>query len=98
MFSGEIELDNRQRLPLAKVPHGAVSRFRVTELPGGELLLSPVVSLSQREFEMLSNPARVASIQEGIAQAREGKVTVFPAGHFAKLAVDLGVDPFDDEV
>ena len=95
MTTLELELDSRQRLPLAKVIHGEErSRFRVTRLEGGEILLTPVVSLSERELSVLSRPDLVESIKRGVAQAKAGQVTRFEPGHFSKVAADLGIDPF----
>jgi hypothetical protein len=88
----EIEVDERQRVSLGKIIGKDVRRFRVEELPEGELLLTPVVSLSTRELSVLANPERVASIMNGIAEAKEGKVRRYPPGHFAKLAEELGDD------
>jgi hypothetical protein len=88
----ETELDSRQRLPMARIIHGDAKRFRVTALDSGDYLLTPVVSMSERELEILSNPERVASIKEGIRQAANEEVTRYPAGHFSKLAAELGDD------
>jgi hypothetical protein len=99
MRTAEVELDSRQRLPLAKVIDGKHSRYRITYLEGGELLLTPVVSLTERELEMIGNPARMASIRAGIEQAQAGRVTAYRAGHFSKLLAEHGDDPFvPDEV
>lgn len=85
----EVELDSRQRLPMARILSTDAKRFRVTRLDSGEFLLTPVVSLSEREMEMLSNPERVESIKEGVREAAEGKVTRYPAGHFTALSAEL---------
>jgi hypothetical protein len=74
MKTYEADLDNRKRLPLAKIVGPSQTRFRVTPLESGEYLLTPLVSLSERELAFLSNPERVAAVREGIEQAREGKV------------------------
>jgi hypothetical protein len=41
----EVELDSRQRLPRARVVKVSQHRFRVVPLPGGDDLVSPVVSV-----------------------------------------------------
>jgi len=84
----EVELDSRQRLPLAKVIQGSQTRFRVDVQPGGELLLTPVVSISERELAMLKNPERMADLNEGTDQALHGKVVRFGPGHFTKVATE----------
>lgn len=86
----ELELDSRQRLPMAKVIHAGQHRFRVTPLAGGDFLLSPVESISARELAMLRNPESLASLQEGVRQAAEGNTKVFAPGHFQRLAEELG--------
>ena len=89
----ELELDSRQRLPLARILDAEhATRFRVTELGDGEFLLTPVVSVSERELAMLRNPEAMASLQRGIDEAAAGKVVRHGPGHFAKLAADLGPD------
>jgi hypothetical protein len=82
--SMEVELDSRQRLPLAKVIQGSQHRFRVDVQPGGELLLTPLVSISERELAMLKNPEAMASLKEGLDEAAEGKVVRYGPGHFSK--------------
>jgi hypothetical protein len=82
--SMEVELDSRQRLPLAKVVQGSQHRFRVDVQPGGELLLTPIVSISERELAMLKNPEAMASLKEGLDEAAAGKVVRHGAGYFSK--------------
>ncbi len=91
----EIEVDERQRVSLGKIIGKDVKRFRVEELAGGELLLTPVVSLSQRELSVLADPARVASIQAGIVEAKEGKIVRHGPGYWTQRAKDLA--DADDE-
>ena len=82
--SMEVELDSRQRLPLAKVVQGSQHRFRVEVRPGGELLLTPMVSISERELTMLKNPESMASLKEGLDEAASGRVVRYEAGHFTQ--------------
>ena len=84
----EVELDSRQRLPMARIINGSQHRFRVTKLPTGELLLTPVVSISERELAMLRNPERMAQLAEGIRQAAAGEVSVY----------DVGTDEDDEDI
>lgn len=88
----EIEVDERQRVSLGKIIDKEVKRFRVQELADGELLLTPVVSLSKRELSVLADPHRVASILAGIAEAKEGRVHRYEPGHWARLAAKLEGD------
>ena len=84
--SMEVELDSRQRLPLAKVIQGSQHRFRVEVQPGGELLLTPLVSISERELAMLRNPEAMATLKEGLDNVVAGNVVRHGPGHFSKLA------------
>jgi hypothetical protein len=86
--SMEVELDSRQRLPLAKVVQGSQHRFRVERQPGGELLLTPIVSISERELAMLKNPEAMASLRKGVSDAAEGKVVRHGPGYFSKRVAD----------
>ena len=90
----ELELDSRQRLPLAKVVRGDVNRYRVEVREEGEIILTPVVSLTTRELAVLRRPDIMAAIKGGIAEAESGLATTYPAGYFTKLLADEGVDPF----
>ena len=88
----EVELDSRNRLPLARIVQGSQHRFRVSMLPSGEYLLSPVVSISERELAMLRNPVALASLTEGLEQVAKGRVTRREPGHYELLAKELGPD------
>jgi hypothetical protein len=88
----EIEVDDRQRVSLGKFIGKDVTRFRVTSFgDDGEILLTPVVSLSKRELSVLANPERVASIKAGIVEAKEGKVRRYEPGHWTKAAEEMEV-------
>ena len=88
----EVELDSRQRLPLARIIHTGQRRFRVEALSSGEYLLSPVTSVSIRELAMLRNPEALSSLKIGIDQAAEQKMSRHAPGYFSKLSADLGGD------
>lgn len=88
----EVELDSRQRLPLARIVKGGHRRFRVADLGNGEYLISPVVSISERELAMLRSQEAMTSLAEGIRQAAEGTVTRREPGYYEALAAQLGPD------
>jgi hypothetical protein len=90
--SVEVELDSRQRLPLARIVGPTQRRFRVVRLEGGDYLVTPVVSISERELAMLQNPVVRASLDEGIQQAASGEIIRHKRGHFTRLAERLGAD------
>ncbi len=91
-MSIEVDVDSRGRVALGKVIENGVRRYRVEQLPEGELHLIPLVSLSRRELSVLADPARVASIREGVEQAKNGQVISYEAGHFTRLAKEQGID------
>lgn len=86
----EVELDSRQRLPLARIVEDNQRRFRVTKLPDGDYLLTPVVSVSERELAMLRNPEATARLERAFGLAGAGKVVRHAPGHFENLAAALG--------
>jgi len=84
----EIDLDSRQRLPLAKIVHGNQRRFRVEKLFTGEYLLTPIVSISERELAVLKDRDAPNRIEQGIRQAAAGNVVMYEVGHFSDLVHD----------
>jgi hypothetical protein len=88
----EVELDSRQRLPLAKVVQGSERRFRVEKLPSGEYLLTPVISISERELAVLKDPKIMEKIKEGVKQAAEGEVVRYDPGFFSQLVENDEID------
>ncbi len=73
---------------MSRVVHSGQHRFRIVPLDGGDFLVSPVVSVSERELAVLRNPATLASLQEGLDQVARGDVVRFEPGHFSRLAED----------
>ncbi|MHB8681782.1 MAG: hypothetical protein ACYDA2_06780 [Acidimicrobiales bacterium] len=90
----EVEVDSRGRVSIGKLARGR-NRFRVTVLEDGDILLTPVVSVSERELAFLSDPEAVAAVRRGIEQSKAGDVKVFPVGHFAELAAQYGPEEDD---
>jgi predicted transcriptional regulator len=86
----ELDVDERQRVSLGKVIGKDVKRVRVDEMADGAIMLTPVISLSERELSVLANPERVASIKAGILEAKEGRIVRHEAGHWEKLLESLG--------
>ncbi len=79
---------------MARLLDAGQRRFRIVALPGGEYLLTPVVSASQRELALLRNPEAVMSLKAGIGQAANDDVVRYEAGHFSRRAegIDAGED------
>ncbi|MGH9007492.1 MAG: hypothetical protein ACRDV6_07250 [Acidimicrobiales bacterium] len=68
----EVELDSRGRVPLGRF--ATSSRYRVERREDGEIVLTPVISITERELAVLGNPALVESIKLGIKQMRASEV------------------------
>ena len=90
-MSTEVEIDGRGRISVGRLARGR-DRFRVTQLEDGELLLTPVVSVSERELAFLRNPSAVATVRGAIAHAEAGELKSFGQGYFSRLAAELGDD------
>lgn len=89
----EVEVDARGRISIGKLARGR-DRFRVTVLDDGELLLTPVVSVSERELALLANPERAERLRQAIAHAEAGELKSFGPGYFTRL---VGADVDDDQ-
>ncbi len=74
---GEVEVDGRRRISMARLGIGIHEndRFRVEMANDGTLRLIPVATITKQELKVLANPELMASIREGIEQARKGKTT-----------------------
>jgi len=96
-MSIEVEVDERRRVSLGKVIGEDVKRLRVETMSDGSVVLTPLISLSQRELETLADPKRVASIKAGIAESAAGDVVRYPAGHWSKVAAELDEELGTDE-
>ena len=92
--AGEGTLDDRNRVALTKAV-GAL-RARLGDIAGvrfdihvnsvGQVLLSPAVSIPAHEAWLFRNPAALAQVREGLAQAKRGEKADWPS--FAKYADD----------
>ncbi len=79
----EVDVDSRGRVSLGKM-RGEVKRYQVRALEDGEIILTPVVSVSARELAMLPNPAMSRRLRSAIRPAAAGKVTRYEPGHFTE--------------
>jgi uncharacterized protein (DUF362 family) len=66
----------------------------VERRPDGVIVMTPVVSMTERELSVLARPELVEAIKRGVDQAHAGQVVGHGPGEFAKLAADLGIDLF----
>jgi hypothetical protein len=82
---GQVSLDGRRRLPLArlKLAHGVSDRYRVEEGPDGELRLIPIYSVTANELALLNDPEKLRRLQDNVA----GEFSTFDAAAFFERAL-----------
>jgi hypothetical protein len=78
-----VSSDSRGRLSLG-VAVLKDKRYRVMVNKAGQILLDPVVAISERELWLWQNPEAIASVQLGISQAAAGDLQ--DLGSFAQYA------------
>jgi hypothetical protein len=69
----ETEVDSRGRVSLGRAGAEPGGRYRVARNIDGVLLLTPVVSIPERELIAWENPALAERIRTGIAEAQAGR-------------------------
>jgi hypothetical protein len=82
----EAEVDSRGRVSLGKAGAEPGRRYRVERNIDGVLILTPVVSIPEREMIVWRNPELAAAVRQGIAEAEAGQTT--DRGSFAQYAED----------
>ncbi|WP_282206830.1 hypothetical protein [Kitasatospora fiedleri] len=82
----ETEVDSRGRVSLGRAGAKPGRRYRVESNPDGVLLLTPVVSIPEREMQVWTDPLLAARIRAGIEQAENGKT--IDLGDFSQYLED----------
>jgi len=82
----ETEVDSRGRVSLGRAGARTGRRYRVATTPDGVLLLTPVVSIPEREMAVWNDPALAQRIRTGIEHAHAGKT--HDLGDFSQFATD----------
>jgi len=80
-------IDKRGRLKLGA--EAKSKKYRVMKNRFGQILLDPVVNISERELWLWKNPEAIASLDKGIEEASDGEL--HDLGSFAEYA-DLEID------
>lgn len=81
-----LTLDARKRISLAKLlPDYEVCSFKAY-VEGSKIVLEPMAELPACELWLYKNPHALKEVQEGLRQAKEGKVR--KRGSFVKYARD----------
>ncbi|WP_031509443.1 hypothetical protein [Streptomyces megasporus] len=69
----EIEVDPRGRVSLGKAGATPGRRYRVQSNIDGVLVLTPVVSIPEREVQLWTDPSLQKRILDGLEQAANGR-------------------------
>jgi hypothetical protein len=69
----EVEVDSRGRVSIARAGGQPGTRYRICRRADGDLLLTPVVSIPQREMLVWENPELARSILAALDEAERGE-------------------------
>ena len=86
MIDRDLKPDAKKRLTLGRALAGMDQdiRFDVYRNEAGQLILDPRLSVPAREAWLFRNPAALAAVKRGLAEAADGKTRRL--GSFAKYA------------
>ena len=79
-----VKTDDKGRIILGRDFSG--KSYRVAVSADGEILLTPVVVMPERDMWLYKNPQALALFQQGLADAQAGRVTA--AEDFSQYAAD----------
>lgn len=82
----EAETDNRGRVSLGRAGASPGRRYRIAANQDGVLLLTPVVSIPERELPVWREPELAERIRRGVAAAEAGRTV--DLGRFRQHAAD----------
>ncbi|WP_231584592.1 hypothetical protein [Mycobacterium haemophilum] len=71
----EVTADNRARITLGRLGVRGADRFLVSRRPTGELLLTPMASIPQRELLVWENKQVRESLLRGLADVAHGRIS-----------------------
>ncbi|MGH3856150.1 MAG: hypothetical protein ACRDR6_22215 [Pseudonocardiaceae bacterium] len=83
----ETEVDSRGRVSLGRAGAEPGGRYRVARNIDGVLLLTPVISIPERELIVWENPALAERIRTGITEAQVGRTV--DLGDFTGHATEI---------
>lgn len=76
-----VSADSRQRITLGSLSRNH-QRFRIYQNSQGELLIRPMVEIPADEAWLYQNPAALAAVREGLADAAAGRIQEFDPDEF----------------
>jgi hypothetical protein len=85
--AGDIKTDTRGRLSLGTELGNR--HFEVREGSMGEILLVPLVTIPERELWLHKNPEAKASVQRGLVDFKEGRVSSFDLTSLLEFAESI---------
>lgn len=68
-----VKIDDKGRVIIGRDFSGRM--YRVSLSAGGEILLTPIVIMAERDMWLYKNPQAQAMFQQGLADAQAGRVT-----------------------
>jgi hypothetical protein len=71
----EVTADDRARISFGRIGVHRNDRFLVSRRPTGELLLTPMASIPQRELLVWENEQVRQSLQRGLADVANGRIS-----------------------
>lgn len=79
----ETDVDTRGRVAIGKANRHGFQRYKVSVSDDGEILLTPVVSISARELAVLQDPALMKDIREGVTDLAAGRSEIIDFSAYA---------------
>jgi hypothetical protein len=70
-----VKPDAKKRVILTKVPMEEGVTYRIYMNSFGQIVLDPQVTIPASELWLFNNPVALASVQRGLADAAQGKVS-----------------------
>ncbi len=71
----EVTADDRARIAFGRLGVHGADRFLVSRRPTGELLLTPMASIPQRELLVWENEQVRESLRRGLADVAHGRIS-----------------------
>jgi hypothetical protein len=75
MVAASVKPDAKKRVILTKVPMEKGVTYRIYMNSFGQIVLDPQVTIPASELWLFNNPVALASVQRGLADAAQGKVS-----------------------
>lgn len=78
MRKNKVQMDSKYRVCLGNLlsqdERDHLSSFRISRGKDGKIILDPLVEIPAREHWIYKNPDAMASLMQGLEEAKEGKI------------------------